>query len=204
MAAHEGYRLTVKGAGVPLGSASEGIYELADATHSGSACCWDFGNVTTDPTSYHTMNTVFFGTAYWGRGAGTAPWFMADFEAGVWAGGSQVGDPGWGALNDAHPPNPNNPSMTGVKFALGILKTSTAKYAIRAANAQSATDLTTAYEGAMPRVMDNQGGIVLGVGGDNSNYAWGTFYEGAIVAGYPTNDTDLNIMKNIQAAGYPK
>ena len=203
MAAREGYRIMTKGHNVPLGTASEGIYELADGTHSGTACCWDFGNVTTDPTKYATMNTLFFGVAFWGNGAGSGPWFMADFEAGVWAGGSNPGDPGWGSLNDAHPANPNDPSMK-VPFAMGVLKTSTSKYAIRAADAQQATDLTTAFEGAMPKPMDNQGGIVLGVGGDNSNNSWGTFYEGAIVSGYPSASTDLAVLQNIQAVNYGK
>jgi hypothetical protein len=48
------------------------------------------------------------------------------------------------------------------------------------------------------------GGIVLGVGGDNSNSAYGTFYEGAITAGSPSNTTDLAVLKNLQAAGYSK
>jgi hypothetical protein len=52
--------------------------------------------------------------------------------------------------------------------------------------------------------MDNLGGIVLGVGGDNSNNSWGTFYEGAILAGYPANTTDDAVLKNIQSAGYGK
>ena len=50
----------------------------------------------------------------------------------------------------------------------------------------------------------NAGGIVLGVGGDNSNNSFGTFYEGAVTNGSPSNATDLLIMKNIQAAGYGK
>jgi hypothetical protein len=45
---------------------------------------------------------------------------------------------------------------------------------------------------------------VLGVGGDNSNHSYGTFYEGAIVSGFPTAATDLAVMKNIQAVGYTK
>jgi hypothetical protein len=52
--------------------------------------------------------------------------------------------------------------------------------------------------------MDNQGAVVLGVGGDNSNNAGGTFYEGAIVAGYPTTATDLAVLQNIQAVNYGK
>jgi len=104
---------------------------LADGTHSGSACCWDFGNVTPDPTVYHTMNTLFLGQAYWGRGAGSGPWFMADFEAGVWAGGSNPGEPGWGALSDPAPANEANPSLR-VPFAIGFLKTDR-DYALRMA-----------------------------------------------------------------------
>ena len=42
------------------------------------------------------------------------------------------------------------------------------------------------------------------MGGDNSNNSFGTFYEGAVTNGSPSNATDLLIMKNIQAAGYGK
>jgi hypothetical protein len=203
MAAHEGYRLQAVGKNMPLGSASQGIYEVADGTHVGTACCWDFGNVTTDPTKYGVMNTLFFGKAFWGNGAGNGPWMMADFEEGVWAGGSNKGDPGWGGLSDEHPSNPKNPSLA-VPFAMGVLKTSTAQWGLRSADVKSATDLTTSYEGALPKAMNNLGGIVLGVGGDNSNNSWGTFYEGAIVAGYPTAATDLAVLKNVQAVGYSK
>src|SRR6478735_7399341 len=203
MAAHEGYRLAAVGKNMPKGSASEGIYELADGTHVGSGCCWDFGNVTTDPTKYADMNTLFFGNAFWGNGAGTGPWFMADFEAGVWAGGSKKGDPGWGALSDDHPPNTMNPSLK-VKYAFGILKTSSAKWALRMADSATTNALVTAFEGGMPKPISNVGGIVLGVGGDNSNISWGTFYEGAIVAGYPTTAIDDAVLKNIRDAGYGK
>ena len=74
--------------GVPMGNKDQGIYELADGTHFGSQCCWDFGSVSPDPMKYVTMNTLFFGTGFWGKGAGNGPWFMGDFEGGVWAGGS--------------------------------------------------------------------------------------------------------------------
>ena len=203
MAAHEGYRLAKVGKNMPRGTASEGIYELADGTHVGSGCCWDFGNVTTNPVVYGVMNTLFFGKAFWGNGAGSGPWFMADFEAGVWAGGSKPGDPGWGALSDAHPSNPKNPSLA-VKYAFGILKTSSSKWALRMSDASQSTPIATAFEGGMPKKMDNLGGIVLGVGGDNSNISWGTFYEGAIVSGYPTTAVDDAVLANVKAAGYGK
>jgi hypothetical protein len=50
--------------------------------------------------------------------------------------------------------------------------------------------------------MDNLGGIVLGVGGDNSNNSWGTFFEGAITAGAPSADTDAAVLANVQATKY--
>lgn len=193
MAARQGYRLPVgvAGASVPRGTSAQGIYMLADGTHYGTACCWDFGNVTTDPTVYQMTNAMFFGVGYWGRGMGNGPWFMVDFGSGIWAGGS-------GASTST---NSNLPS-SNVPFAFGILKTDPNNYAIRVANLQTASDLTTAYEGALPQLLNNQGGIVLGVGPDNSNNSWGTFYEGAVVSGYPTAATELSVLQNLQAAGY--
>jgi hypothetical protein len=188
---HEGYRNNAC-TGVPTGNNDNGIYVVADGTHAGGACCWDFGNVWPDNCNSHTMNTIFFGTGYWGTGAGTGPWFMGDFEGGVWAGGS-------GASNVN---NPNNPSMK-VPFAFGILKTSSGKYAIRAANAQSGS-LTTAYDGNSPKTWTNGGAIVLGTGGDNSNSSFGTFFEGADTAGRPSDATDALVLQNIQTAGYGK
>ena len=204
MNAREGYRIMTKGKNVPTGSASQGIYELADGTHSGTQCCWDFGNVTTNPQTYADMNTLFFGTAFWGKGAGSGPWMMADFEAGVWSGGSKIGDPGWGGLNDAqNRVNPANPSLK-VPFAFGILRTrsSPSQWTLRSADLQTATNITTSYQGAMPKPISNIGAVVLGVGGDNSNNSWGTFYEGAILAGYPTDAAELVVFNNIKAVGY--
>jgi hypothetical protein len=192
----EGYRSAfgVKANGVPAGGAADqGIYMLADGTHYGTACCWDFGNATPDPNKYGDMNTIFFGTGFWGKGEGKGPWFLCDFEGGVWAGGSG----GSGTSNT------KNPSMP-VPFALGMVKTNSGKYAIRVADVQKATDLTTAYDGQGPRTLQNQGGILLGIGGDNSNNSWGTFYEGAVTAGRPSNDAELAVLKNIQAVQYTR
>jgi hypothetical protein len=186
---------------------------LADGTHADAACCWDFGNVTTDPASYAEMNTLFFGDAYWGSGGGNPPWFGADFEAGVWMGGSEEGDPGWGELNASDSPaNDESPSMAGVEFAFGILKTNDDAdntYALRMADIDAATTITEAYRGRYPKLSynqphgtDNRGAVVIGVGGDNSNNSFGTFFEGAIVAGFPDDATEQAVMENIQTVGY--
>ena len=199
MQQYEGYRtpLNVTGKGMPTGNKAQGIYELVDGTHFGTMCCWDFGAVSPDPSKYVVMNTMFFGTGFWGTGTGKGPWFMGDFEGGVWAGGT-----GAATVN-----NPMNPSMAGINFALGVLHTPVGKYALRMADVQMASDLTTAYDGGIPTskmAWANSSGIALGIGGDNSNNSYGTFYEGALTNGSPSNDTDLLIMKNIKSVGYAK
>lgn len=193
MIKQDGYRNN-KTTGMPTGSAAQGIYEIADGKRIGDACCWDFGNASTNNCNGGTgnMNTLYFGTGYWGKGAGKGPWFLADLENGVWAGGT-------GASNAVIS---SNPSMT-MDYAFGILKTNSTNYAIRTANAQSG-GLTTAYDGNTPATLRwaMHGGIVLGIGGDNSNSSQGTFFEGAITAGRPSDATDDLILKNVQAAGY--
>ena len=189
MIAHDGYRNNTP-SGMPTGSAAQGIYEIADGTRIGSACCWDFGNASTNNCNQGTMNALYFGTGYWGSGAGSGPWFMADLEGGVWAGGT-------GASNVKN----NNLPSSNVPFAFGILKTNSSNYAIRVGNAQSGS-LTTAYDGGLPKTLSHPGGIILGIGGDNSNSSLGTFFEGAITAGRPSDTTDAAVLANVQAAKY--
>ena len=52
--------------------------------------------------------------------------------------------------------------------------------------------------------MKKQGAIILGIGGDNSDGATGTFYEGVMTAGYSSDATDDAVQANIVAAGYGK
>jgi non-reducing end alpha-L-arabinofuranosidase len=191
MIPQDGYRNN-KATGMPTGSAAQGIYEMADGKRVGTACCWDFGNASVNNCNGGTglMNSIYFGTGYWGTGAGKGPWFLGDFENGVWSGGS-------GASKTL---NSSNPSMA-VDYAFGILKTNSGNYAIRVGNGQSGS-LTTAYDGKSPANWAMKGGIVLGIGGDNSNSSLGTFFEGAITAGRPSDEVDALVLKNVQAAGY--
>jgi len=191
MIAHDGYRNNTP-SGMPTGSAAQGIYEIADGARTplGSACCWDFGNASTNNCNQGTMNAMYFGTGYWGKGAGSGPWFLADLEGGVWAGGT-------GASTVV---NPNLPSSK-IPFAFGILKTSTSNYVIRVGDATSGT-LTTGNNSGLPKTLNSPGGIILGIGGDNSNSSLGTFFEGAITAGQPSDATDALVLANVQAAKY--
>jgi non-reducing end alpha-L-arabinofuranosidase len=206
MEAHEGYRNN-DAVATPEGQAEASVYEVAAGTASRplppSGCCWNFGIASRDncygPTGM--MHALFLGTAYWGRGAGNGPWFMGDFEAGVWAGGIRGRIDG----TEAYDTNLSSPSMT-MNYAFGILKSRPNNYALRMGDAQQGA-LTTAYDGPTPTAMNGawklEGGIVLGIGGDNSNSsAGGTFFEGAITAGRPSDEIDEAVFQNVQAAGY--
>jgi hypothetical protein len=191
MNAHEGYRNNTP-KDTPKGSAAQGIYAVADGTHAGDACCWDFGIASTDNCNQGTMTAMFFGTGYWGSGTGDGPWFMADLEGGVWAGGTGASD----AVNSKLP-------SSKVPFAFGILKSSSSNYAISVGNAESGA-ITKAYDGALPKSLNTPGGIILGIGGDNSNSSYGTYFEGALTTGRPSDETDAAVLKNVQDAGYGK
>ena len=122
---------------------------------------------------------------------------MADLEDGVFS-GATTGN------------NPNNPSQTATYVTAMEKNNGTTEFQLRGADATSGS-LGTYYKGALPggkNPMKKQGSIVLGSGGDccysNSNASQGTFYEGAIVAGYPSDATDAAIQANIVSAGYGK
>jgi hypothetical protein len=206
MEAHEGYRNN-DAVNTPEGQDEAGTYEVAAGTGSRplppSGCCWNFGIASRDNCygPVGMMHALFLGTAYWGRGAGNGPWFMGDFEAGVWAGGIS------GRIDGTEPydTNLNSPSMT-MDYAFGILKSRPNNYALRMGDAQQG-NLTTAYDGPTPTAMGGswkmEGGVVLGIGGDNSNSsAGGTFFEGAVTAGRPSDATDEAVFRNVQAVGY--
>lgn len=81
-------------------------------------------------------------------------------------------------------------------------------FALKYGNAQSGT-LTTTYSGPEPSVngggyspMHQEGAIVLGTGGDNSNGSIGSFFEGVMTAGIPTDAADDSVQANIVSAGY--
>jgi hypothetical protein len=200
---HEGYR-NDEAVGTAEGLESQGVYMVADGTHAGSACCWDFGTADRGrcwgPTG--VMAALMFGWGYWGTGAGAGPWMMGDFELGVWTGGSF---PSWGMDDQPGPAagegeNLDNPSLR-VPYAFGILTTGPSNYVLRMGDATTG-DLTSAWDGPTAITWDLQGAIILGVGGDNSNWSFGTFFEGAITAGQPSATIDEAIYQNVRAARY--
>ncbi|WP_431676076.1 alpha-L-arabinofuranosidase B [Kitasatospora sp. KL5] len=184
--------------GVPTGTSPEGEYMVTSGTHVNNGCCFDYGNTEIDHKAdgNGAMDAINFGTECWFGGcSGTGPWVQADLENGLFSGGSKT----W---------NPNQVSQTS-RFVTAMLKNNgTTQMALKGANAQSGS-LTQLYSGTLPsgwNPMHKQGAVILGSGGDccqtNRNASAGTFYEGAMVKGYPSDATDAAVQANIAAAGY--
>ncbi len=191
---HHGYRKDTAN-NVPTGSKSQGLYEVVNGKHFNSGCCNDYGNAETDfcgSGGTGTMEAIYFGTiANYGTGTGSGPWIMGDFEAGIWPGGSGTYTKNYST----------NPSLNNDNYVSGFLKSSASNYALKSGNAQSGP-LTNIYSGNPPATWKLQGSIILGIGGDNSWSGDGTFYEGALTSGRPTDTVEDSVQANIVAAGY--
>mmetsp|Transcript_118894 Transcript_118894/g.236910 ORF Transcript_118894/g.236910 Transcript_118894/m.236910 type:complete len:431 (+) Transcript_118894:52-1344(+) len=77
-------------------------------------------------------------------------------------------------------------------------------WAIKGGNAQ-AGELNVYWDGKRApgyAPMKKQGAIILGIGGDNSAGARGSFYEGVMTHGYSSDAADAAVQANIVAAGY--
>ncbi|MFI5909925.1 alpha-L-arabinofuranosidase B [Dactylosporangium sp. NPDC051541] len=181
--------------GIAKGDAAEGMYAIFDGTHYNSGCCFDYGNAETNSrdNGNGTMEALYFGNnKVWGTGAGNGPWIMADLENGLFSGVNQKNNAG-------------DPTISH-RFLTAVLKGEPNHWSIRGGNAQSGS-LGTFYNGARPNVagynpMKKEGAIILGIGGDNSVGAAGTFYEGVMTSGYPSDATENSVQANIVAANY--
>ncbi|KAI1179581.1 fungal alpha-L-arabinofuranosidase [Nemania sp. FL0916] len=189
-----GYRNN-KASGTATGDAAEGMYAVLDGTHYNGGCCFDYGNAETNSrdTGNGHMEAIYFGdNTVWGTGSGSGPWVMADLENGLFS-GANTGN------------NGGDPSVS-YRFLTAAVKGQPNQWAIRGGNAASGS-LSTYYNGARPRAsgynpMSKEGAIILGIGGDNSVGAQGTFYEGVMTSGYPSDATENSVQANIVAAKY--
>jgi hypothetical protein len=184
--------------GMPLGAEPQGVYMVTSGEHYNGGCCYNYGNGQVSRTyeGGPTMDSVYFGNCtIWGSGAGDGPWVMADMEDGIVSGSNTAQNPDLESLPFSY--------VTAMEKNNG-----TTEFAIKGASATAPT-LNTYYQGALPggkNPMKKGGAVLLGAGGDccysNNNASEGTFYEGAIVAGYPSDATDEAIHANIVETGY--
>jgi non-reducing end alpha-L-arabinofuranosidase len=203
--------------GVAKGNEPESIYAVMSGTHYNGQCCFDYGNsentrlqpVATGDYACGAMEAIYLGNAHWqgNTGAGAGPWVGADLEAGMFYGG--------GNQTKA---NPANKPLT-TDFVSLHLKGRTDGFALKGGDATQGA-FETMYDGPRPdhrsapndchwhgvngsyQPMRKQGAIILGTGGDNSNGAVGTFFEGFIASGVTSDETDDQIQASIVAVGY--
>jgi len=180
--------------GVATGNNPETLYMVTSGTHVNGGCCFDYGNaeVNNNDDGAGTMEAVYFGTcSVWGKGEGTGPWVMADLENDLWAGNVKQ--------------NTQNLPMKS-EYVTALVKGGTNGFELKASDATQGK-LQVMYNGPRPegyQPMKKQGAIILGIGGDNSDGAIGTFYEGVMTSGYSTDAADDAVQANIVAAGYGK
>eukprot|EP00927_Polykrikos_kofoidii_P051659 TRINITY_DN45448_c0_g1_i1.p1 TRINITY_DN45448_c0_g1~~TRINITY_DN45448_c0_g1_i1.p1 ORF type:complete len:388 (+),score=57.02 TRINITY_DN45448_c0_g1_i1:61-1164(+) len=196
--------------GVATGDEPESMYMVVAGKHVNGMCCFDYGNAQTDGARTHeTHNAGNMEALYWGtdggtaeifsRGTGHGPWVMADLESGIWGGNKS-----WDAENAQN-------EAIDADFVTAMLKGEPGRWALKGGDAQTGP-LKTLFEGNRPnlsphatgdyKTMRKRGGIVLGIGGDNNNFANGTFFEGVMTKGYSSDATDDAVHANIVAAGY--
>ena len=193
-----GYRCN-NARGLAIDDEPEGMYYVIDGTHYDSGCCFDYGNSSTNGRAVGTgtMETAYYGTSTaWGRGNGEGPWIMADMEAGLFS--------GYGAKeNDV-------PSIKDWRFVSVYVNGGGGnQWDLRGGDATQ-PEVTTYYSGVRPGTPDSdayypmhkKGGMLLGNGGDNGNGSAGTFYEGVMTVGYPSDEAIAAVQENIAAAAY--
>ncbi|HEY3953824.1 MAG TPA: arabinofuranosidase catalytic domain-containing protein [Streptosporangiaceae bacterium] len=186
--------------GVATAGEAESMYMVTSASYVNAGCCFDFGNAETDNDDDGNghMDAVSFSTrcVRFSPCYGMGPWVQADLENGLFQ-----SDQGYSenTLNTG----------SGYPFVTALLKNNGQNYfALKVGNAQSGA-LSTNYAGLLPAIqgggyspMQQEGAIVLGTGGDNSNAGTGEFFEGVITAGLPSDTADDGVQASIVSAGY--
>jgi hypothetical protein len=180
--------------GVATGDDPEAMYMVASGKHHNQWCCFDYGNAETNnkDNGKATMEAVYFGNStQWGKGSGTGPWVMADLEDGVYAGESTAAAP-------------TNTSLIADYVTAMLKGPSGNRFVLKGGDATSG-GLMMKYDGPRPAGYSPQkkeGAIILGIGGDNSHTGEGTFFEGCMTSGVPSDAADDAVQANIVAAGY--
>jgi hypothetical protein len=191
-----GYRNN-RTSGVAVKGKPEGIYMVSSGTHFNSGCCFDYGNAETNGTDTGAghMDTVNVSRdlSWPNCRNGPGPGVHADLENGIFHWNQRSCNP---AANVSGGPRP---------FISAWLKNNgQTTFALKWGDAQS-DGLNTVYSGALPSgyaPMRQEGAIILGIGGDNSHASAGSFFEGVMTAGFPTDSADNVIQSNIVAVGY--
>jgi hypothetical protein len=181
----EGYRNNHTN-GVATGAQPEGMYVVASGTHVNNGCCWDYGNAESDADAggkkTGVMEALYFGSSCWFSPCnGSGPWMFADLE--------------WGLFQGTATNGTTNASLP-YQYVSGFLKGDKTTYTIRA---NDATLDVLKLMGSTTRPAPNllTGAIVLAIGGDSAPSGRGTFFEGVMTIGRPSDTTEDAVQKNI-------
>ncbi|MCC8960971.1 AbfB domain-containing protein [Bradyrhizobium sp. Pear76] len=184
--------------GVAVKGEPEGMYMVSSGTHFNSGCCFDYGNaeVSGNDTGAGHMDTLNVSRDLeWPncRNDPPRPGVHADLENGLFHWDKRSCNP---AAIISGEPRP---------FISAWLKNNgQTQFALKWGDAQSG-GLATIHAGALPHgyaPMRQEGAIILGIGGDNSHASAGSFFEGVMTSGFPTDSADNAVQSNIVAAGY--
>jgi hypothetical protein len=160
----------------------EGVYMVTSALHLNTKCCFDFGNAEAnnlDNKAGHmdAINIMCHGDP-------CSPDAGLDMEDGIYG----------------HLKVPSRSTFVTDMGASDGQHT----YAIYQGNSQSggltSTGIIALPNGYQP--MQQEGAIILGIGGDNSNWATGYFFEGVMTRGMPTKQAMEEVQSNVVAARY--
>ena len=182
--------------GVAVNGKPEGMYMVSSGTHLNSGCCFDYGNAETsgaDTGAGHMDAVNVSRDLEWPNCRNQpGPGVGADLENGIFHWSQRSCNP---AAN-----------FSGLRpFISAWLKTNgQTRFALKWGDARSG-GLSTVYSGALPQgyaPMRQEGAIVLGIGGDNSHASAGSFFEGVMTAGFPSDSADKAIQSDIVAVGY--
>jgi hypothetical protein len=167
---------------IPVNGQPEGVYMVSSGIHIKDGCCFDFGNAEKNNRNNGSghMDALRLGCVN-----PASPFVGLDME------------------NGTYPPFP---IPAGVPFVTAMgANDGQQNYAIYWGNAQAACLLTT---GSIPlptkeySPMHQEGAVILGTGGDNSNFSVGSFFEGAVTAGAPSGATMVAVQSNVVSVGY--
>ena len=159
----------------------EGVYMVTSALNLNEKCCFDFGNAETNNLDNKAGHMDAINIMC--NGSPCTPDAGLDMEDGIYG----------------HLPVPASTFVTDMGASDGQHT-----YAIYQANAQSGTLTSTGViplpKGYQP--MQQEGAIILGIGGDNSNWAEGYFFEGVMTTGMPSSQSLAAVQANIVSARY--
>jgi Alpha-L-arabinofuranosidase B, catalytic/Domain of Unknown Function (DUF1080) len=168
--------------GIAVKGQPEGVYMVSSGAHLNGGCCFDFGNAEVnnrDNNAGHmdAINIICSGNP-------CSPVAGLDMENGIYG---------------------NLAVTAGTPFVTAMgSNDGQHNYTIYQGNAQSGS-LTTTGSVALPNgysPMQQEGAIILGIGGDNSDTTIGSFFEGVMTSGVPSSASMNAVQANIVSAGY--